>query len=325
MRKLVLVTDPIHEQAMALLNSEAEATLALPDVPISEQMKGVSALLVRRRLGPEVVAAADLLEVIARHGVGLDFIPMEAATAHRIPVVYAPFSNTDSVVEHTLAFMLALSKDLCTKSALAKSGRWNEGRFPLGIELRGRTVGIIGLGRIGSRVAQTCREGFGMRVLAFDPAIDAAQAGALGVQLVKKRADLLQEADFVTLHAPLIPQTQGIIGAEALAMMKPTAYLINAARGALVDEVALNRALAEHRIAGAALDVLVDDPPAPDHSLLSLPNVILTPHSAALTEEAFLRMGMDSCGDILRVFRCERPVSLANPEIWDDRITPAKP
>ncbi len=321
MKKRILITDPIHEQAMALLNSETEAFLASPDAPISDQMKGVSGLLVRRRLGPEVVTASDVLEVIARHGVGLDFIPMEAATAHGIPVVYAPFSNTDSVVEHTLAFMLAMAKGLCVRNELAKTGRWSEGRFPLGIELKGRTVGIIGLGRIGARVARVCADGFGMRVTAYDPAADRSRAESAGVRLVPELRELLSESDFVTLHAPLIPSTEGMINAEALSAMKPTAYLVNAARGALVDEDALYSALKEGRIAGAAIDVLVEDPPRADHPLLSLPNLIVSPHSAALTEEAFLRMGMDAAGDILRVLRGEKPVSIANPEVWARRVT----
>lgn len=318
MRKSVLLTDPVHPDAMALLEGEVDVLVASEELPLAEQVKSVHGLLARRRIAPEVLEAGDALEVVARHGVGLDFIPVERATTLHIPVVYAPNSNAISVAEHTMAMMLALAKDLCGKSAATKLGRWTSARG-LCIELADKTVGVVGLGRIGSRVARICRSGFGMRVLGFDPMVDAAEAEKRGAERVPDLADLLRQSDFITLHVPLTQGTRGLIGGPELATMKPTAFLINAARGELVDEDALRSALAEHRIAGAAIDVMVQDPPPPDHPLLSLPNIIVTPHSAALTQEAMVRMGMDSAGDILRVLRGEMPISLANPEVWQTR------
>ena len=231
-------------------------------------------------------------------------------------MVYAPEANSDSVAEHATALMLALAKRLCWRDAQVKAGNWTAAQPHLGLEVLGKTVGIVGLGRIGRRVARICHYGLGMKVIAFDPAVSPQAAGEVGAELVGSLVDLLPVADFVTLHLPLIATTRGLIGERELALMKPTAYLINVARGPLVEQGALVRALAEGRLAGAGLDVVDPEPPDPNHPLFSLPNVLITPHCAGRTAEAAVRLGCDVAADLLRALAGERPVNLANPEVW---------
>ncbi|HYF92385.1 MAG TPA: phosphoglycerate dehydrogenase [Symbiobacteriaceae bacterium] len=257
-----------------------------------------------------VLAHADRLRVIARRGAGLDGIDLAAATRRGIAVTNTPGANSAAVADLVLGLMLAMARGLVPAARNLKEGRWVR---PLGGELRGKTLGIVGFGRIGREVARRAG-GFGMRLLAHDPFWSQQNAAALGVA----RADLdtvLAEADFVSLHLPLNPSTDGLIGEALLRRMRPTAFLINTARGELIDEAALVRVLQEHRIAGAALDVFRQEPPF-GSPLLDLPNVLATPHLASQSREAVEAMDREAVRNLLEVLAGRRPADLCNQEVW---------
>jgi D-3-phosphoglycerate dehydrogenase len=249
-----------------------------------------------------VFEAAPRLKVVSRFGVGYDAIDCAAAAEHGVWVTITPGTNEQSVADHTLALLLALARDLVPEANATRRGEW---RRPIGLELAGLTLGLIGFGRIGRQVATRARA-FGLQVLVYDVAPDPAAAAEVGARLVDLDT-LLAGADFVSLHAPATPETRDLINAHTLAKMKRTAYLINTARGELVDEAALARALASGQLAGAALDVFKQEPPDPTHPLLSLPNVIATSHVAGITWQSAERMAALAVENILAVLRGERP------------------
>lgn len=237
----------------------------------------------------KVLASAPALRIIARFGVGYDQIDVDAATRHNVIVAMAFGANHESVADGAFMLMCACACNLPAKHALVAGGGWGSG-FHTGVWRK--TVGIIGFGRIGRALAHRCRHGFDMRVLAYDPVADTAYAEAHGIELVPLET-LLRSSDFVSVHIPQSPQTDNFIDAAKLRLMRPDAFLINTARGSLVDEAALYDALREHRIAGAGLDVFREEPPT-GSPLLGLPNVVLTPHST----------GMDDTGEIAMANRC---------------------
>jgi D-3-phosphoglycerate dehydrogenase len=228
-----------------------------------------------------------MLEVIGRAGVGLDNIDVGAAASRGIVVVNAPDASTISAAEHTMALLLAQARRIPEADASLRAGRWERSRLQ-GVELYGKTLGILGLGRIGAHVAQRARA-FGMRVVAFDPIVGAEQADEIGVELAGFD-DVLAEADFLTIHAPRTAETEGLIDREALAKMKPTARIINVARGGIIDEEALAAAIADGTIAGAAIDVFAAEPTT-ESPLFDFPQVVVTPHLGASTREAQERAG----------------------------------
>lgn len=248
------------------------------------------AVLVRSatQIDAEALSWAPKLKVVARAGVGLDNVDIKAATQAGVMVVNAPTSNIISAAELTVAHILGLARHLPRAHASLSAGEWKRSSFT-GIELYEKTVGIIGLGRIGSLIAERLR-GFGVELIAFDPYVTVARAQQLGVQLVTLE-ELIERVDFLTIHMPRTPETMGMIGADQLKAMKSSAYVVNVARGGLIDEKALAAALATGEIAGAALDVFVQEPPA-DTSLTGLPNVNVTPHLGASTEEAQEKAGV---------------------------------
>ena len=316
MRPKVLITHAIHPQAMARLERQAEVRVLADPSPagLLREIGWAEALLVRMPVAAQAIRAGLRLRVVARHGVGLDYIPVDTCTEMRIPVVYTPDANTESVAEHVVGTMIALAHHVASADRAVREGRWNARDGLMGIDIRGRTIGIVGVGRIGTRVAQICRNAFDMRVLGFDPHLDQSTIGERGAEPHALEA-LLAESDFVTLHTPSTEQTRHLIDAPALAAMKRGAYLINHARGALVDTGALTDALKRGHLAGAAVDVLETEPPPPGLELLQLQNVIVTPHSAALTDEAMRRMGCDAGDDMMRVLRGEPPHACANPQV----------
>jgi D-3-phosphoglycerate dehydrogenase len=249
-----------------------------------------------------VLDAAPRLKVISKHGVGYENIDLDAAKARGIPVAIAGGAIADSVADMAMALLLALARHVPQGDASAKRGEWK--RF-VGPELRGKTLGIVGLGQIGKGLCRRAK-GFGMQVVAHDAYEDRQFASSWGVRYVELDA-LLGESDFVSLHAPVTPETTHMIDADRLALMKPSAYLINTARGELVDEAALHEALAEGRLAGAASDVFQKEPPG-DNPLLALDNFIATPHSAGQTTEGLRRMGEITAENALRVLRGEAPL-----------------
>jgi len=283
----ILVADRISNEGLDILNkagTEVDIKLGLKPEELESIISGYDALIVRSqtRVTAEVIKAGKKLKVIARAGAGVDNIDVNEATEQGILVVNAPASNTIAVAEHVLGLMLALIRHIPQAHHTLKSGVWAKSEF-MGTELRGKTLGIIGLGRIGAEVARRARA-FEMKVIAHDPFVTVDYARNLQVELVSLEK-LLSESDFITLHSALTAETRGLIGAKEIALVKPTARIINCARGALIDEEALAKAIEEKKIAGAAVDVYCKEP-ATDCVLLKCGNVIHTPHIAASTTEA---------------------------------------
>ena len=285
----ILVCDPIHEEGVTMLR-EAGFTVNLEtSITAEELVKTVGdydALVVRSRtkVTSEVVEAGKNLRVIARAGVGLDNIDLESANNSGVKVVNSPEAPANAVAEIVLGLMLSLARKIPEADRSMKRGEWIKRRLT-GIELKGKTLGIIGFGRIGYQIARKAKA-LEMRVVTFDVIIDklmeyVEEAGAEAVSL----EDLLRTSDFVTIHVPLLPQTRHMIGSEEIATMKDGAYLINAARGGIVDEDALKAALEAGKLSGAALDVFENEPPG-DTSLTGLENTISLPHIGAATVEA---------------------------------------
>jgi D-3-phosphoglycerate dehydrogenase len=257
-----------------------------------------------------VLDAAPDLRVISRFGVGYDNNDLEAATQRGIVVTYVPDAMVDAVADLTMGLLLSVARRIPEMDRAVKAGEWTR---LLGVDVARRTLGIVGTGRIGMAVAERAR-GFRMRLLGCDTVPNAAFVETLGGDYVGLE-ELLQAADFVTLHLPLTPETHHAIGAEQLAQMKPTACLINAARGSLVDTVALEAALREGRLRGAALDVYEQEPPGA-LPLLALPNVVSTPHVASFTDGAITRMARAALGNLMAVLNGERPEHVLNPELF---------
>jgi phosphoglycerate dehydrogenase-like enzyme len=282
-----------------------------------EQIGGAQGLIV---LTPQVtrdsLRRAETLLAIGRFGVGYDNVDVAACTAADVVAFITPGAVDRSVAEATVCWMLALSHNLLAKDRLVRTGRWDERSRYLGSELRDRILGIVGLGRIGRAVAELVR-GFSMKPpLAYDPQVSPEAAAALGVKLVALD-ELLRQADFVSLHCPLSDDTRNLIGARQLALMKQDAYLLNLARGGIIDEDALYAALKERRVAGAALDCFVGEPVTWPHRFGELDNVILAPHSVAHTRELFRDIGRMVCQAMLDLLRGKRPGGVLNPEVFD--------
>lgn len=259
----------------------------------------------------EVFGALPDLKTVARWGVGYDNIDLQAATEHGVIVTNTPGRVTQSVADQAFCLMLALARRLPEQQEVARSLNW---RHVEGTELWGKTLGIVGFGSIGRAVAERAR-GFSMRVLAYDPQMNAWEAGRLGVEPVDLDA-LLAEADVVTLHAALTEGSRGIIGEQQLRAMKPGAFLINCGRGGLVDQPALVRALQEGWIAGAGLDVTEPEPPEPGDPILNAPNTIMTPHNSSMTAESAARVNATVCENVLDVLEGRRPRFVVNPQVF---------
>lgn len=291
---------------------------------VAEALHPVTAVFVRYpcRLHGDAIRAASDLAVISASGRGTDAIDIAAATERGIPVVNNPGLGSVPVSEHTLGFMLDLAKQISESNADVRQGKgWGEGYRSTRIHLEGRTLGVIGCGQIGTEVVRKCALGFGMRVLVYDPYIPPSKAEAVGGTWVPDLTPLLSESDFVSLHPELTEETRGMIGEAELRRMRRDAFLINTARGQILQQPALLRALDEGWIAGAALDVFDPEPPPPDSPLYAHDNLILTPHVAGLTVEAREQLALSAANQILQVLRGERPPHLVNPEVWSAKRT----
>lgn len=297
----VAITDPMHARPTerlarfadpVLLPSGCEARLA--------SLATCDALIVRTPVSEDEIAAAARLKLIVRHGAGLDFIPVAFARARGILVASVPGANSEAVAEHVIGAVLALARSFVELDRSVRAGDWAVRSRIRGMQLSGRLLGVVGFGRIGRRVAGKAHAGLGMRIAAFDPE-------ATGLPPHVKRCgsvdELLAEADVVTLHVPLDPATRGLISRERITRMKPGSLFVNAARGGLVDEAALAEALVQGRIGGAAIDVFSVQPVPRDHPLLRAPNVLLTPHSASLTEDAYIAMGEGAVDEVERAWQ----------------------
>ena len=265
------------------------------------------------------LAQAPMLQVIGRPGIGLDNVDLDACTRHGVCVVHTPDAPTQSTAEHAFTLLIGLAKNIVTVDQSFRARGWDSrNEYGVGVELKGKTLGLVGLGRIGGTVAKMA-QGFDMRVIVFDPYIDDARAQAVGVTRVASLDAVLQAADFVSLHSALTAQTRHMIGAAQLEMMKPTAFLINCSRGPVIDEVALLDALRSKRIAGAGLDVFDVEPTPDDNPLLKLDNVIVSPHIASRTYEGVYMMATGIAEEVNSVLRGERPRWLPNKEVWERR------
>ena len=298
----VLVTDSISEEGIACLRSCAQVDVKNKLTP--EELKDIignyDALMVRSqtKVTADIIEAGKKLQVIARAGVGIDNVDVEAATRCGVLVVNAPTGNTVSAAEHTMALMLALARNIPQANAVLKTGTWKRNEF-MGTELRGKTLGIIGLGNVGSEVARRA-QAFEMKLLGRDPLVSVEHAQKMGVELVEMDR-LLKESDFITLHLPLTPQTKGMIGAKELALVKPTVRIINCARGGLIDDNELAKAIREKRVAGAAVDVF-DKEPCTESVYFGEDKAIVTPHLGASTAEAQVLAAKDVAEQIVDVF-----------------------
>lgn len=283
----VLVADPLSDAGVEALSQhfDVDVRTGLDKGELLDIIGEYHAVVVRSQtsIDAEIIEAAANLQVIARAGIGLDNVDVDAATARGVLVCNAPQSNVISAAEHTVALLLSLARRVPGADTTLRGGEWRRGEFQ-GTELHDKTLGVVGLGRVGVLVAQRLLA-FGMRVVAYDPFVSSERAARLGVDLVPTVGQLCELADVVTVHLPKTADTSGIVGRDELRRMKPTALVVNTARGGIVDEDALHEALAEGWIAGAALDVFEDEPTT-DSPLFKLPNTVVTPHLGASTAEA---------------------------------------
>ncbi len=298
----VLIADRISDSGINILRQHAEVDikLRLSQEELTSIIGDYEALIVRSQtqVTAKVIQAAAKLLVIGRAGVGIDNIDVDEATRHGIVVVNAPTGNTISAAEHAIALMMALTRHIPQANAVLRSGMWRRGDF-MGTEVRGKTLGIIGLGKIGSEVAKRAR-GMEMKVVAHDPFVTVDYASKLNVTLLPLE-QLLKEADFITLHIPLTATTKGYIGTSQLAMVKPTVQIINTARGGLIDEQALVTAIKAGKVAGAAIDVFSTEPTT-ESILFGDERIIVTPHLGASTDEAQAMAAIDIAEQVIDVF-----------------------
>lgn len=318
----ILVSEPLAQEGVDILKEYAEVDVRTKLTP--DELKTIigqyEALVVRSQtqVTKEIIDAGERLIVIGRAGVGVDNIDLESATAKGIIVVNAPTGNTISAAEHTIALMLALARYIPQANASLKAGQWRRADF-MGTEVRGKTVGLVGLGNVGSEVARRAY-GLEMKVLAYDPFISQERAANLHVDAVTLD-ELLRNSDFISLHVPLTDQTRGMIDDRALAMVKPTARLINAARGGLIDEEALVKAIREKRLAGAAIDVFSKEP-CTESVLFGCENIIVTPHLGASTNEAQSMAAIEVAKQVIDVFKGQPARYAVNfPFIAPDAMT----
>jgi D-3-phosphoglycerate dehydrogenase / 2-oxoglutarate reductase len=281
----ILVAEPLAPAGVELLRAQSGWELVLADPKTYEKdLADCDALLVRSavKVTKQVLEKAPRLKVIGRAGVGVDNVDLEAATSAGVLVMNTPGGNAVSVAEHTLAVMLAMARSVPQASESTRAGKWEKKKF-LGSELRGKTLGIVGLGSIGREVVRRAKT-FEMKIVAHDPYVSSQTAADLGVALLPLN-ELFAQADYITLHVALTPETDGMLNAAAFAQMKPGVRIVNCARGELIDEVALEQALRSGHVAGAALDVFRTEPPG-ENALFQIPSVVATPHIAGSTEEA---------------------------------------
>ena len=303
----ILVADPLAEDGLERLRRAGEVTIVskLPEAELIRRIPDFDALVVRSetQVTAPVIEAGSKLRVVGRAGVGVDNIDVQAATRRGILVVNAPRGNIVAAAEHTMALLFALARWVPQADASVKRGEWTRPKFT-GTEIRGKTLGVVGLGNVGSEVAKRAH-GLEMDVIAFDPVVSVERAELFNVALVSLH-ELLEQADFVTIHVPLVDSNRNLIGAPELARMKPSARLINTARGGIVDEAALHTALSSGRLAGAAADVFETEPPG-ESPLLALPNFIATPHIAASTVEAQVSVAFDVAEEVAAVLAGDLP------------------
>ncbi|MGJ8627329.1 MAG: NAD(P)-dependent oxidoreductase [Sulfitobacter sp.] len=315
--KIIFSTHVLHPDVTRALQALGDYRVATSPTPeaIDRDSRGAQIIVVRAKIAPEIVTREPGLMACVRHGAGLDMIPVEVATQAGVVVANVPGANAVTVAEHVIWSALALLRKYSMVNNDLRTVGWEAGRHHsnAGRELSGRTVGILGFGNIGRQVTAKAVHGFGCQVIAHTRTPNTLPDGVIGVSM----DSLLAQSDVLVLSCPLTDQTRGIISSTALAKMKPGAILINVSRGPVTDETALAHALASGHLGGAALDVFSDQPLPRDHAFFDLPNVILTPHMAGITEESMLRMGQGVVAEATRILAGEKPQNFCNPEVWD--------
>ncbi|MDD4909792.1 MAG: phosphoglycerate dehydrogenase [Candidatus Omnitrophica bacterium] len=292
----ILVSDPLSEEGLKILRDvkefKVEVKCELKKEELLKIIKDYHALIVRSatKVTADVIKEASNLKVIGRAGVGLDNVDLEAATSKGIIVMNTPGGNTISTAEHTVSMMLALSRNIPRANTSMKAGEWKRSKF-MGSELYGKTLGVVGLGRIGSEVAKRAAS-FGMKIIAYDPFLTQKVAEQIGVKVVELK-EVIKSADYITVHTPLTDDTRHMLSDKEFAMMKKGVKVINCARGGIIDEAALAKAIKEGKVAGAAIDVFEKEPPEASNELLRLDAVVATPHLGASTEEAQVNVAIE--------------------------------
>jgi phosphoglycerate dehydrogenase-like enzyme len=324
-RKTVLVTKPIHQDALQRLQGKVEALTPYQAGPdeLRALLPGVQGIILGGtfRVGPAELDLAANLEILGRHGVGLDNVDLPAASQRGIPVAYTPFGPTESTAEHALALILAVARRLAQMDRAVRSGDFeiNTRLEVLGRELEGMTLGLAGFGRIGRRLAAMCRDALHMDVRVYDPYLDPEAVVQWGAVPVSDLCALASQVDVLSVHTPLTPATRRLVSRDVIRALKPGAILVNTSRGPVVDQEALVEALRDGHLGGAGLDVYDPQPPAPDNPLLAFDQVVLTPHVASFTREGRRRMGMTVVDDVLSALRGEQPRYLVDPGVWPRR------
>lgn len=308
--KKVLIVQPIAIEGVEALEKEGFELIHLTDSSpenIKKNIVHVDGLLVRSAIiSREIMEKANMLKVISCHGAGVDHIDVKAATEMGIVVTNGPTANTSSTAELSIGLMLALARNILQASKTIREGGFRNRDSFLGIELNTRTLGIIGLGKIGRHVSQIAANGFRMKVLGYDPFVFQGEVSPT-VELTRDWDRIFKESDFISLHLPLNKKTEGCIGMKEFKMMKKTAFLVNTARGAIIREEELVTAIQEGIIRGAGLDVFVHEPPSMDNPLFTLPNTILTPHIGSHSKDAFKRMAIHAAQGIIEVLNHRKP------------------
>ncbi len=316
----VLLTNPIGAEGIHILEQVATVVIA-PDTrhdTLLDYVRDADALLVRAYLPPNIFDVAQRLRGVVRYAVGLDMIPMEAATAKAIPVANVPGVNAEAVAEYVVSALLMLARRMHRMNHLLRTADWNASRA-LGeksSELLGRTIGIVGVGNIGGRLAQICHAGFRMRVLGHQRRLDALPDFVSGVDI----DTLCRDSDYIALCCPLTDATRNLISAARIALMKRGACLVNVSRGPVVDEMALAAALREERLGGAVVDVYHEQPLRRDHPFLALDNMVLTAHVGGNTQESSQRLSVGSAQEVVRLLQDEQPLNFVNPQVWEQHL-----
>ena len=314
------MTEPLQPAGRRLFDDHPEVELTTPEAlteeALVEAVRGVHGIAVRSaKLTANVIEAATQLEAVSRHGVGYDNVHVPSLNARHIPLLLAIHANAVSVAEHTMYFVLALAKRGRLYDEAARQSDFGFRNAPVAVDIAHKTLTIVGFGRIGTRLAPRALA-FDMRVNVCDPYVPHEQISAAGCSPVNNFRDVLGETDFLTVHCPLNDETRGLVGARELALMRPDSFVVNCARGGIVDEAALSAALAEGRLAGAGVDVYESEPPPPDHPLLGDHRVFLSPHSAGVSVEAARRMSSETADNLIAALSGDvRVAALANPEV----------
>lgn len=315
----IVISHPLYQDGMALLEGKAEIVITNDGDSdrILDSLIDADAYILRiGKIDRKAIERCEKLKVITRPGVGYDSVDVQAATERGIPVVLCPSANARAVAEHTVALLLACAKNVVESVNETKAGNFGIRNRYAAMDIVDKMLVVLGFGNIGRQVAKLCT-GLDMKVGVYDPFVERETAEEMGYVYYENMLDALAAADFVSLHMPSMPSTRGMISAEQFKAMKPTSFFLNAARGDVVDELALIAALKNGEIAGAGLDVLVEEPFPADHPFMKMPNVVLTPHMAAQSQETVSKLVTMAAKGTLAVLRGEKWPHVANPEVYD--------